>query len=209
MPLAGELLSTQPILFFSVRVSRSLSLSLAQLLLTMCICSGVHVLLSWGQLSNWNDHALVPICLYRWSHPAGFHGLGTSLAEAMPVDACMTAFFTCLGAMRRMDEVSRGWAPHVPPEAFHRGPLAVLFPRGASALPRLSSLLGVTVVWGCLWGGLCLGLLSAFWAPRGSLCLNGWTYVAARSTWSTTEALLVSCGSYFLWCASARSMHNQ
>ena len=108
----------------------------------------------------------MPICLYRWSHPAGFHGLGTFLAEAMPVDACMTAFFTCLGAMRRMD--ARGWSPHVPPEAFHRGPLALLFPRGTSAsfyysllASRRHHCMGLPV--GRLF---CLGLLTAFWAPH-------------------------------------------
>ena len=42
-----------------------------QLLLTLVICSGVHVLFTWGELTNWNDHYAVPVCLFRWSHPAG------------------------------------------------------------------------------------------------------------------------------------------
>ena len=125
-----------------------------QLLLTLFICSSVHVLFTWGSLSQWNDHSPVQVCLFRWAHPSGYSGLGTSLAEAMPIDAVLTAFFTCLGAMKRIGDVQRGWAPHVPPEALHRGPLWLLFPRGTAALPRISSLLGVALVWGCLWGGL-------------------------------------------------------
>jgi hypothetical protein len=175
-----------------------------QLLLTLIICSGVHVLFTWGSLSNWNDHAAVQVCLFRWSHPAGYSSLPTSMAEAMPIDAVLTAFFTCLGAMKRMGDVQRGWAPHVPPDALHRGPLWLLFPRGVQSLPRLSSLLGVTLVWGCLWGGLCLGLLAAIYAAnRNSLCLTGWQFIAARACWSTTEGVLISAGSYLLWCSKA------
>ena len=188
-------------LLWKVLTSRA---CLWQLFLTLIICSGVHVLFTWGSLSNWNDHAVVQVCLFRWAHPAGYSSLPTSLAEAMPVDAVLTAFFTCLGAMKRMGEVQRGWAPHVPPDALHRGPLWLLFPRGAQSLPRLSSLLGVTLVWGCLWGGLCLGLLTAIYAAnRNSLCLSGWQYIAARTCWSTTEGVLVSAGSYLLWCSKA------
>lgn len=170
-----------------------------QLTLTLMICGGVHVLFVWGSLTNWNDHYAVEVCLFRWAHPTGYNGMGTSLAEAMPIDAVLTAFFTCLGAMKRLSDVQKGWAPHVPPESFHRGPLMFLFPRGTASLPRLSSLLGVTLVWGCLWGGMCMGFLSIAWSRRQSLCLDGWTYIAARAAWSTTEALLVSAGSYFLW----------
>ena len=177
--------------------------SSAQLLLTLIICSSVHVLFTWGSLSNWNDHRVVDVCLYRWAHPAGWSSLPTSLAEAMPIDAVMTAFFACLGAMKRMDDVQRGILPHVPPETLRRGPLPLLFPRGAASMPKLSSLLGVTLVWGCLWGGLCLGILSLAWAPHSHLCLNGWSYVAMRAAWSTTEALLVSAGSFLLWCSKA------
>lgn len=172
-----------------------------QLVLTLIICSGVHISFTWGELSGWNDHEPTDICLFRWSHPAGYHGLPTSLVETMPLDAAMTSFFTCLGGMKRMADVRRGVLPHVPPDALHRGPLWFLFPRGISAFPRLSSLLGVTIVWGCLWGGLCIGLLSIVWAPRKSLCMSGWSFIFARAVWSTTEALMVSAGSYVLWYA--------
>ena len=91
---------------------------------------------------------------------------------------------------------------HVPPDALHRGPLWLLFPRGIPELPLLSSLLGVTVVWGALWIGIGLGLLVAVWAPSGRLCMGGWQYVLGRAAWSTTQALLVSAGSFLLWCAS-------
>ena len=198
-------LSRAPALLFHTsrpRLLVSLSSS-AQLLLTLIICSSVHVLFTWGSLSNWNDHRVVDVCLYRWAHPAGWSSLPTSLAEAMPIDAVMTAFFACLGAMKRMDDVQRGILPHVPPETLRRGPLPLLFPRGAASMPKLSSLLGVTLVWGCLWGGLCLGILSLAWAPHSHLCLNGWSYVAMRAAWSTTEALLVSAGSFLLWCSKA------
>ena len=70
----------------------------AQLLLTLIVCSGVHILFTWGTLSNWNDHGVIQICAFRWAHPGGYHALPTSLIEAMPLDAFMTAFFTCLGA---------------------------------------------------------------------------------------------------------------
>ena len=128
----------------------------------------------------------------------------------MPIDAVLTAFFTCLGAMKRIGDVQRGWAPHVPPEALHRGPLWLLFPRGTAALPRISSLLGVALVWGCLWGGLCLGLLSCIYAMNGgTLCLSGWQYIVARACWSTTEAVLVSAGSYLLWCSKADDLESR
>lgn len=148
---------------------------------------------------------MMRVCLFKWEHPAGFHAMPTSLAEAMPIDAVMTAFFACLGAMKRLDDVQRGVAPHIAPDALHRGPLWLLFPRGTPGLPKLSSLLGVTIVWGCLWGGLCVGLLSLAFAARrallGVVCMEGWTYIAVRAVWSTSEALLVSAGSYILWCA--------
>jgi hypothetical protein len=202
--LAG-FVRVRPNQFIYARAPRSLtapSNRFAQLLLCFLICVGAHVLITWGQLSNWADHELVDVCLFRWAHPAGFHGLGTSLAEAMPVDATLTAFLACLGAMRRIDDVQRGVAPHVAPDALHRGPLALLFPRGARALPRLSCLLSVTLVWGVLWGALTLAVLTAVWAastPPRSLCMPGWAYVGARAAWSTVEALLVSAGSYVLW----------
>ena len=193
-------------ILFNVLTSRQ---CLWQLLLTTIICSGVHVLFTWGQLSNWNDHRAVAVCLFRWSHPAGYSAMGTSLAEAMPIDATLTAFFTCLGAMKRMGDVQRGWAPFVPPDALHRGPLWLLFPRGAASLPHITSLLGVTVVWGCLWGGLCVTLLSMTWALRGSLCLSGWQYIAARACWSTSEAVMVSAGSYLLWCSKSEDLASR
>ena len=172
-----------------------------QLVLTLIICSGVHITFTWGTLTNWNDHHVIDVCLFRWAYPDGYKKMPTSLAEAMPVDAALTAFFTCAGGMKRMDDVRRGLLPHVPPDALHRGPLWLLFPRGLSAFPRTSSLLGVTLVWGCVWGGLCLGLLSMVWAPKASLCLPGWTYIFMRAAWSTVEALMVSAGAFVLWCA--------
>lgn len=173
-----------------------------QLGVTLFTCTGVHVLLGWGSLTDWGDHDIVGICLFRWAHPAGYHGLATSLAEQVPLDAVLTAFFACLGAMKRKEEVHRGEVAHVPPDALHRGPLWFLFPRGIPELPLLSSLLGVTVVWGALWIGIGLGLLVAVWAPSGRLCMGGWKYVLGRAAWSTTQALLVSAGSFLLWCAS-------
>lgn len=110
-----------------------------QLTLTLFICGGIHVLFGWGAMSNWNDHEPVDMCLFEWAHPAGYHALPTSLAVAMPLDAVLTAFFTCLGAMKRMGDVQRGWAPHVPPDALHRGPLWMLFPRGFEALPKCAA----------------------------------------------------------------------
>ena len=194
-----------------------------QLCITACFTCGMHVLLAWAKLSNWNDHQPIAICLFGWTHPAGYNHGGTSISEAVPVDAFFVAFIVCLGSMRQMGAVQRGWIPHVPPAALHRGPLWLLFPRGVEALPRLSSLLGVAVVWGTLWGGLALDmqvlttapcspklgtlwgglalvLLSIAWAVHGgwgggpNLCVEPWTYVASRAAWSTCEALLVSSG---------------
>ena len=87
----------QNALLWQVLTSRQ---CLWQLLLTLIICSGVHVLFTWGSLSNWNDHAAVQVCLFRWSHPAGYSSLPTSLAEAMPIDAVLTAFFESLASHR-------------------------------------------------------------------------------------------------------------
>ena len=124
-------------MLWSILLSRH---CLWQLALTTVICTGVHVLFVWGSLSNWNDHYVVGVCLFRWAHPAGYHGMGTSLAEAMPVDAVMTAFFTCLGAMKRIDEVQRGSIAHVPPDALHRGPLALLGAPREQRLPGVERL---------------------------------------------------------------------
>ena len=171
-----------------------------QLCITACFTCGMHVLLAWAKLSNWNDHQPIAICLFGWTHPAGYNHGGTSISEAVPVDAFFVAFIVCLGSMRQMGAVQRGWIPHVPPAALHRGPLWLLFPRGVESLPRLSSVLGVAVVWGTLWGGLALVLLSIAGAVHGgwgggpNLCIEPWTYVASRAAWSTCEALLVSSG---------------
>ena len=189
-----------------------------QLTLTLAVCSSVHVLLSWGTMSDWAAHDPVDICLFAWAHPDGYGtlSLGVTLMVSMPVDAIATAFFACLGAMARMGDVQRGYIAHVPAEALQRGPLWLLFPRGVEALPRLSALLSVTVVWGALWGGLCLGLLTASWVFVGglvtgrSLCVSGWTYAVGRACWSTSEALLVSAGSFLLWSSKgARASHTR
>ena len=192
------------------RLLRNVLLSrqcLWQLLLTVVICGGVHTLMGWGSLSNWSQHDLVSICLTRWAHPAGYKAMGTALVEEVPVDAILTAFFACLGAMKRTADVQRGSAPHVPPDALHRGPLWFLFPRGVEALPRLSSLLGVTIVWGALFtGGILGGLAIAYCTNKHMLCLSGWDYTVARTIISTTEATLVSAGSYLLWCSKAEDL---
>ena len=186
-----------------------------QLLLTACGSCGVHILVAWGSLSDWNDHRPVDICLFGWTHPDGYDKGGTSISETMPVDAFVVAFVVCLGAMKRMGDVQRGWVPHVPSTALHRGPLWLLFPRGSEALPRLSSLLGVTVVWATLWGGLALCLLSIAWAssgcagPSGQLCMKSWTFIISRACWSTTEAVLVSAGSFLLWCSKGEDVASR
>ena len=178
-----------------------------QLFLTLTICSSVHTLMSWGSVSNWAAHEPIGVCVFAWSHPTGYSGMGTSLMEVMPIDALVTAFFACLGAMPRMFEVQRGWVLPVPPTAMCRGPLWLLFPRGVSLLPRLSSLLAVTVVWGALWGGVCLGALSIAWLAGGgalsgrSCCVSPWTYTIARACWSTSEGVLVSAGSFLMWAS--------
>jgi len=136
-----------------------------QLCITACFTCGMHVLLAWAKLSNWNDHQPIAICLFGWTHPAGYNHGGTSISEAVPVDAFFVAFIVCLGSMRQMGAVQRGWIPHVPPAALHRGPLWLLFPRGVESLPRLSSVLGVAVVWGTLWGGLALDMQVLTTAP--------------------------------------------
>ena len=95
----------------------------AEVLVSACICAGIHVLVTWGSLSDWNAHALVDACLYRWDHPRGF---GELMAQDIPLDAFFTALFVCLGQAVRQSDVRRGSLPHVRRDAFHRGVVAVL-----------------------------------------------------------------------------------
>lgn len=182
-----------------------------QLLLTALASIGVHLLVGWGVLTNWNDHQPIPICLFAWAHPAGYSGAGTSIAQAIPVDAFLVAFIVCLFSMKRVGDVQRGLLPHVPSAVLHRGPLFVLFPRGTEVFPKVSSLLLVTFVWTILWTALMLGALSIAYAAGGdrSLCISGWTYTVARGAWGTLEALLVSAGSFLLWCSKGEDHHSR
>ena len=174
-----------------------------QMFLTIIVSVGLHILISWGMLTNWNDHFAVKMCLFEWAHPAGYSGAPTCIAQTLPVDSAVVAFVVCLLSMKRIGDVQRGLLPHVPPSALHRGPLVLLFPSGTSILPRLSPLLGVTFVWGALWAGLGLVALTIAYAAAGgkSLCMSGTLYIALRTTWGTVEAALVSAGSFLLWCS--------
>ena len=58
-----------------------------QLGLTFIVSVGLHILISWGMLTNWNDHEPVDICLFAWAHPAGYSGAPTSIAQSLPIDA--------------------------------------------------------------------------------------------------------------------------
>ena len=117
-------------------------------LTTMFICSSIHIVVGWGLVSNWNEHHPLPVCLVRWSRPAGYGGLPLSMLAMWPADAVMLAAIVCLVQMPRILAVQRGDLPYLPPGALHRGALAFLFPRGCAALPKLSSWVGVALVWG-------------------------------------------------------------
>ncbi len=205
---------TQPVALGEVRYASEMdnkmlrnalcsSACLWQLFLTAVVSVGAHILVGWGVLTNWNDHDPISICLFKWAHPAGYSGAGTSIAQSLPVDACVVALIACLFSMKRMGDVQRGYLPHVPSAALHRGPLLVLFPRGVSVLPRLSTLLFVTFVWTVLWSSLSLVTLSIVYVAQGerSMCTDGWVYIITRTAWGTLEAVLVSAGSFVLWCS--------
>ena len=123
---------------------------------TIVICTGIHLIVGWGLLTNWSEHEPLAVCLIRLSHPAGYGGMPLSMLSMYPTDAALLATAVCAAQMPRMMAVRRGELPYLPPEALHRGALALLFPRGCRALPRLSSLLGVALVWGTLTGAVSL-----------------------------------------------------
>tara|TARA_B100000795_G_C22645546_1_gene378189 strand:+ start:124 stop:822 length:699 start_codon:yes stop_codon:yes gene_type:complete len=123
---------------------------------TVVICTGLHLIAGWGLLTNWSAHEPLAVCLIRLSHPAGYGGMPLSMLSVYPADAALLATAVCAAQMPRMMAVRRGELPYLPPEALHRGALALLFPRGCGALPRLSSLLGVALVWGTITGAVSL-----------------------------------------------------
>ena len=121
---------------------------------TIVICTGIHLIVGWGLLTNWSEHEPLAVCLIRVSRPAGYGGMPVSMLSTYPTNAALLATAVCTAQMPRMMAVRRGELPYLPPEALHRGALALLFPRGCGALPRLSSLLGVALVWGTLTGAV-------------------------------------------------------
>ena len=197
-----------------------------QLIYTAIICAGIHVLMTWGEVTNWGQHYEMDVCVFRWAHPAGFRSIPVAMVWVIPTDAFLVAFFVCLGQTKRAVDVRRGVLPHVPPDALHRGVLALLFPRGLPFLNGLTSLLGVAIVWGVLWGGVGLGLLAILWAlpvnPAAAsdpppaaqsagvaMCLTGWGYIALRTVWCTVEAELVCAGSYLLWSTKGEDVQQR
>ena len=186
---------------------------LKQMATTAFVASSIHVLVGWGTLANWGRRNPLPLaCLFDC---AGDHCV--KLASEVFVDATLTAFFTCAFQVPRLHEVRAGELPAIRASAFPRGVLALLFPRGLCRRGAAwrgrgagcESLLAVTFVWGLLWGGLTLALLSVLWAvpldgqPSSSLCVHAWVYIGARGVWSGAQAVLVCYGSYLLWCTAA------
>ena len=175
---------------------------------TIVICTGIHLIVGWGLLTDWGAHEPLAVCLIRLSHPSGYGGMPLSMISMYPTDAALLATVVCSAQMPRMMAVQRGELPYLPPEALHRGALALLFPRGCGALPRLSSLLGVALVWGTLTGAVGLLVALACWLLHVStssvdFCVPGWPYIGTRTCLLTLEAAAVCAGSFCLWCSKA------
>lgn len=186
------------------------------LLLSALLCAAVHLLMGWGELSNWSRHKPSTVCLARWAHPAGFHAGGVAMLEEAPLDCFLTALFACLGQSPRLHDVRAGRLPHVRPDVLRSRPLMrLLFFEGCGRWPNVASLLAVGVAWGVLYGGLVLSALGALWAlpvggaPRARFCLDGWSYLALRIGYTTIEAALVTAGSFLLWCSKAESLASR
>ena len=185
---------------------------ITQMIVCVFICGGVHILVAWGEVTNWGDHFAIDECLFRAGHPHGWSGSTTKLYTGLMIDCSLTAFFTCWGQLQRMKQVQLGLLPAVPPDAFHRGALAFLFPRGVSSYPIMSSLIGVSLVWGVLWYALSFGILAVLWAlpvagrPGVSFCWSGTAYITIRSIFSTLEAEFVVAGSFILWCSKVEDI---
>lgn len=163
--------------------------------------------MGWQETTNWGDHDPVEVCLFTWAHPATYSGTGIMMSEAMPLDAVLTAFFTCMGGMKRMQQVRLGKLNHVPADALRASWISYFFPPAIGPYPKLVSLFGVTLIWGTLWSAMCMLILVIMWLtpigglPHTSYCMNGWSYIFTRACWSTTEGVLVAVGSFLMWCS--------
>ena len=121
-----------------------------QLIYTALICAGIHVLMTWGEVTNWGQHYEMDVCVFRWAHPAGFRSIPVAMVWVIPTDAFLVAFFVCLGQTKRAVDVRRGVLPHVPPDAAPRRPRAPLparppVPQRPHLAPRRRDRLGRAV----------------------------------------------------------------
>ena len=57
-----------------------------QLIYTAIICAGIHVLMTWGEVTNWGQHYEMDVCVFRWAHPAGFRSIPVAMVWVIPTD---------------------------------------------------------------------------------------------------------------------------
>ena len=187
-----------------------------QLVATLIICAGVHVLSGYMTFTHFGkepfpaandtskDACLVPM---KGPKPE----FAVNLVPEIFADAILTAFFTSGAQLpQRIRDVRKGMLPLVQADAFPGGcPYSCCFPpcRKAGGVPasrhdhwhNLASWFGLTLSWGVGWSVLTLVILEGTLRLGGPRCFSPWEYIAARAVWTDIEAILVVSGSFVLW----------
>jgi len=203
------------------RVSRGPKFKRAAVLQAIT-AGGLHILIGWLMYSCWGSCAVPPpgerdACFVLPGHEAS--SVGVSLIHEVFIDSACTAFVICsLHWPMRFRDVRLGIVPYVSPDAYPRGcVLTMLFPNWCDCIDgepptrgdwaaHLRTLVALSLVWGTLWGAftaLLLLLPSLLSATAHEFCMSPWTYILVRAAWTDIEVVLVSMGSFVLWCSRA------